>query len=168
MSPAPPLPAPTPLVLGDNNVWPLRLHESEGGGWLLIDAGLDYAPDSDDGAAVTSWDVLLEQARAQGIEPGDVRAVLVTHEHIDHAGLAYRWAALGARIIAGRAGLPWLALGAEANERQREPRFTDLRRHGAPDAVIETWRAIRRPRALRWEPCPEGGLVVVTTHLRDT
>ena len=35
--------APPQLVLGDNNVWPLHLDASEGGGWLLIDAGFDAA-----------------------------------------------------------------------------------------------------------------------------
>ena len=78
------------LVLGDNNVWPYRL---EGGGWLLVDAGLDYVE-----GGVSSWEALLAQARAVGCEPEDVRAVVVTHEHIDHAGLAARWAQHGAAI----------------------------------------------------------------------
>jgi len=145
---------PRPLVLGDNNVWPLPLAESDGGGWLLIDAGLDY----DEGASIDSWDVLVEQARAQGVQPEAVRVVVVTHEHIDHAGLAARWAALGARIVVGRAGIETLVLGGEANERQREPRFADLKRHGAPEEALSVWRAQRRPRALRWEPCPYGAI----------
>ncbi|MQC48336.1 MAG: MBL fold metallo-hydrolase, partial [Chloroflexi bacterium] len=118
------------------------------------DAGLDY----DEGAGIDSWGALMAQARAQGIEPEAVRVVIITHEHIDHAGLAARWAKAGARIVVGRSGIETLVLGAEANERQREPRFADLTRHGAPDDMIEVWRAQRRPRALRWAPCPPEAL----------
>ncbi|MQC17483.1 MAG: MBL fold metallo-hydrolase, partial [Chloroflexi bacterium] len=101
--------APAQLVLGDNNVWPLRLDASEGGGWLLVDAGFD-APAGE----LSTWEVLVEQALSAGVTPEDVRVVVVTHEHIDHAGLAARWAALGARIVVGRAGVRTVALGREA------------------------------------------------------
>lgn len=151
---------PTPFVLDDNTIWPLPLAASDGGGWLLIDAGLDY----EEGPGVTSWDVLIEQARAQDIAPEDVRFVVVTHEHIDHAGLAARWAHTGARVVAGRAGIATLTLGSEALERQREPRFDDLRQHGAPDDLIEVWRAGQRPRALRWEACPAEAIVAAEDH----
>ena len=41
----------------------------------------------------------------------EVRAVVVTHEHIDHAGLAARWAGQGAAIVAMPEALPMLAAG---------------------------------------------------------
>src|SRR5690606_13711462 len=102
--PAPDRLSPVPLVLGDNNVWPLALDASEGGGWLLVDAGLDDAAGD-----VASWDALVEQLHAQRIEPSEVRVVVLSHVHIDHAGLAGRWADLGARIVVGRAGMPVVA-----------------------------------------------------------
>ena len=139
-----------PFVLGDNNVWPLPLAESEGGGWLLVDAGVDY----EDAPGVTSWDLLQAQVHAAGIDPREVRVVVVTHEHIDHAGLAGHWAEIGARIVVGRAGIAAVVLGGEANDRQRDTRLRDLARHGAPPEAIATWRAQRRPRAWRWPACP--------------
>ncbi|MGE3961864.1 MAG: MBL fold metallo-hydrolase [Dehalococcoidia bacterium] len=143
-----------PFVLGDNNVWPLRLDASEGGGWLLIDAGADYRG----GEPASWWDVLTDQARAADVQPEHVRAVLVTHEHFDHAGLAVRWAELGARVLAGHAALPALALGFEAYERQRLPRLADLERHGAPDDLLAVWANRRPTSAWQWEPCPEDAL----------
>src|SRR5689334_4103453 len=100
---ATPATPPAPFVLGDNNVWPYRL---DGGGWLLVDAGLAYVEGD-----VASWDVLCAQARAAGCEPDDVRVVVVTHEHIDHAGLAGRWAQQGAAIVALPEALPVIAAG---------------------------------------------------------
>jgi glyoxylase-like metal-dependent hydrolase (beta-lactamase superfamily II) len=121
---------PTPLILGENNVWPFRL---EDGGWLLVDAGIDYLED-----CVSSWEVLVAQARAIGCAPEDVRAVVVTHEHIDHAGLAARWAGQGAAIVAMPEALPMLA--------------------AIVDAQIP--RAARGGgRALGWERCPADALV---------
>lgn len=141
------------FVLGDNNVWALRLDASEGGGWLLVDAGWDAEIEG-----VPSWEVLVAQARAAGVTPEDVRAVVVTHEHIDHAGLAARWADLGARIVVGRAGMATLALGREANERVRDARIEEYRRHGAPSEVLDALRGIHPTRAIRWPPCPEDAL----------
>ena len=144
---------PPQLVLGDNNVWPLGLDASEGGGWLLIDAGFD-APVGE----LSTWEVLVEQALSAGVTPEDVRVVVVTHEHIDHAGLAARWAALGARIVVGRAGLRTVALGRQANERTREARLAEYRRHGTSEGVLVALRGVQPTRALRWDPCPADAL----------
>lgn len=141
---------PPQLVLGDNNVWPLRLDASEGGGWLLVDAGFD-APVGE----VSTWEVLVEQALRAGVTPEDVRVVVVTHEHVDHAGLTARWAALGARIVVGRAGVRMLTLGRAGNELLREARTAELRRHGTPEGVLDALRGVQPTRALRWEPCPK-------------
>ena len=152
----------TRFVLGENNVWPLRLHASEGGGWLLVDAGLEHR-----GAQGGPWwDLLLEQGRAAGVRPEKVRAVLVTHEHFDHAGLAARWAGLGVRILAGPAALPTLALGFEAYERARQPRVADLERHGAPADLLALWANRRPTSAWQWEPCPDDALAAVEDGAR--
>lgn len=140
-------------------MWPLPLDPAEGGGWLLVDAGFDA-----DLVGISSWDVLIEQARAAGVYPEDVRTVVVTHEHIDHAGFAARWAALGARIVAGRAGFPVLTRGRQANERIREARLVEFQRHGVPDEVLATLRGVHPTRTLRWEPCPEDTIAAAEDH----
>jgi len=135
------------IALGDNVVYAL---ESRAGGVLLVDAGPDYdLPDTG-----PTWDVAVEQARGLGFGPADVRAVLVTHAHIDHAGLAVRWAEAGARVLAGSADAPALRAGRAANEAQRGLRLAELRRHGCPDAVVAHLGSLRGGRALRWDPCP--------------
>lgn len=146
-----------PIVLGDNNLWPLHLDASEGGGGgiLLVDSGIDF--DLPDGTS--TWDSLTMQAAALGFALTDVRVVVVTHEHIDHAAFAARWGALGATVVCGRVAIPALALGRDSNEVQREPRFAELRRHGAPDALLDGFRGMRGTRALRWDPAPADALL---------
>lgn len=152
---------PTPFVLGENNVWPFPLEE---GGWLLVDAGLDYLE-----GGVNSWDVLVAQARVAGCEPEDVRAVVVTHEHIDHAGLAARWADLGAAIVAMPEALSMLVAGRAAYDAIRERRIEEMRRHGCPEdvlhAILEAQRAHDTHR-LAWQGCVPGDLV--EAHDGDT
>jgi glyoxylase-like metal-dependent hydrolase (beta-lactamase superfamily II) len=72
-----------------NTIYALRL---QAGGVLLIDAG----PDIDD-----TWELAVAQAAVHGFAPSEVRTVLITHHHIDHAGLAALWAEAGARILVG-------------------------------------------------------------------
>ena len=138
-------------MLGDNNVYPLRLRE---GGWLLVDAGLDYH--AEDGRQ--SWDAVVAQASALGCAPREVRAVVITHAHIDHAGFAARWLELGARVLGGAADLDAIAAGAAGGDATRELRRETLRRHGCPEDVLVGLSSMRGRRGLRWAPCARGAL----------
>src|SRR5688572_22231705 len=40
-----------------------------------------------DPGPATAWPTLTRLLKARHIEPGDVRAVLITHIHLDHAGV---------------------------------------------------------------------------------
>jgi glyoxylase-like metal-dependent hydrolase (beta-lactamase superfamily II) len=51
---------------------------------------------------------LLEALKAHGIQPGDVKDVLLTHIHLDHAGAAGWWARQGATIHVHPLGAPHL------------------------------------------------------------
>ncbi|HSG18331.1 MAG TPA: MBL fold metallo-hydrolase [Anaerolineae bacterium] len=51
---------------------------------------------------------LREQLASLGYRPADIRHVLVTHIHLDHAGAAGWWAQQGARIYVHQVGAPHL------------------------------------------------------------
>jgi glyoxylase-like metal-dependent hydrolase (beta-lactamase superfamily II) len=59
------------------------------------------------GPASTLPTLISELARC-GVEPGEVRDVLVTHIHLDHAGAAGWWARQGARVWVHPVGAPHL------------------------------------------------------------
>jgi glyoxylase-like metal-dependent hydrolase (beta-lactamase superfamily II) len=52
---------------------------------------------------------LKQGLRTEGVEPEEVRHVLLTHIHLDHAGAAWRLAALGATVYVHPVGAPHLA-----------------------------------------------------------
>src|SRR5438552_17839202 len=85
------------IPLGSTNVYVLR----DDAGALLIDAGPDYAG---------AWEELVTGLAGHGIGPGDVHAVVLSHGHRDHAGLAARWQLAGAEVWAGRGDAALLAL----------------------------------------------------------
>ena len=122
------------MQLGANNVYLL----GSPGGFVCIDAGPDY-----EGA----WDELVAQLAGHGATPGDVRAVILTHSHLDHAGMAARWQREGTRIYAGRGDEGALALDDEGRRELRALAVAALRAHGVPDEMTRvpaTRRALSR------------------------
>ncbi len=136
------------ISLAGNTIYALRL---EGGGVLLVDAG----PDVED-----TWDLAVAQAAVHGFAPSEVRAVLITHHHIDHAGLAARWAEAGARILVGAMDRPAVVAGLEWFEARTALRLAALTRHGCPPEVIEATREQTARRGFRWAPCPSSSVDV--------
>lgn len=56
-------------------------------GWVLVESG----PHS-------CWDALVRELAERGLKPRDIRHVLLTHIHLDHAGAAWALAAEGAQV----------------------------------------------------------------------
>lgn len=56
----------------------------------------------------STYGALEAALRRAGVEPSDVRHVLLTHIHLDHAGAAWRLASLGAQVHVHPAGAPHL------------------------------------------------------------
>ncbi|MEI6664567.1 MAG: MBL fold metallo-hydrolase [Chloroflexota bacterium] len=137
---------PLPFRVEENLVYALPL---QSGGLLLVDAGPDV---------MGGWDQLLGRINAKGFAATDVRAVLITHAHIDHAGLAYRWAAAGALILAGAADIPALLSGHAWNEGRDAARLATLREHGATQELLDVLAASDLRRGFAWEPIPPGGV----------
>lgn len=132
------------LRLGTNNVFALP----DNRGATLIDAGPDYEG---------SWGELLAQMAAYRLGIGDVHTVILTHAHLDHAGLAARWQSVGARILVGHDDAPALALGDAGREQERRRARATLMRHGVPPDALAApisggERYTRWPAPLRMTP----------------
>lgn len=75
---------PTPFAIGDVAAYLIADDPV-----TLIDSGLAYGD---------SWDALVAGLRAHGLQPRDVKRVLLTHGHLDHYGQAARLQELGATV----------------------------------------------------------------------
>lgn len=139
------------ITLRSNHIYAFRVAERVGGGRLLLDAGPDY-----EGA----WEEAVGQGYASGFAPEQVRAVIVTHGHADHAGLAHRWAEAGARIFALAPDMTALTSGDGWREYQARRGREELRRHGCPPATLTRIDELRRERStgLRWKGAPWGSV----------
>jgi glyoxylase-like metal-dependent hydrolase (beta-lactamase superfamily II) len=74
---------PEHAYVGD--IWLIKTVE----GGILVDTG-----------GVSAQAATRERIRAAGLDPKDIRYVLLSHSHGDHAGAAYLWRAAGAKVIA--------------------------------------------------------------------
>ncbi|GAB4321864.1 MAG: hypothetical protein Kow0010_02330 [Dehalococcoidia bacterium] len=105
------------IRLGDNNLYAVRT----GGEHVLVDAGPDYRG---------AWEALQEAL------PGRPERVIVTHGHLDHAGLAGRWQQAGVPVLLHARDLhlathPQLSHPAEFDAMRRYAEET-----GAPAGVV--------------------------------
>ena len=125
-----------PIVLAAN--WIYALPSSDG--LLLVDAGPDYE---------SAWEVLTAQLDAAGYRPEDVRAVVVTHAHLDHCGLARRWQEMRATIYGAPAEAARFALGQELSRYQADETVQFLDACGVPAERLQrfatAWRAMSEP-----------------------
>ena len=155
---------PLPLPLGDNAAYALPLAE---GGALLVDAGPDIPGAAGDTGAEDgeggTWGEIVALLAAGGFAPGDVRAVLITHWHLDHCGLARRWAAEGARILAGADDIEAITTGQPWNDARVETRLRALIEHGCPPELAARFSqpTRRRPPVYRWQACPREAVEAV-------
>jgi glyoxylase-like metal-dependent hydrolase (beta-lactamase superfamily II) len=125
------------LRLGASNVYLL----DAGDALVAVDAGPDY-----EGA----WESALAQLAEAGLQPGDVKQVLVTHGHVDHCGLASRWQQeAGARVWIAAEDAERLRHGGRDASRARDHALRFLAACGVPAALIES-----RPGRSRQSPAP--------------
>jgi glyoxylase-like metal-dependent hydrolase (beta-lactamase superfamily II) len=92
------------IAVGETNCYLLQ----SDGGTVLIDPGPPKAAPA-----------VIARARACGVQPGDVRLILVTHGHLDHYGAAQEVKAWCGAPVAATHG---------------EPAFSQDRRHALPPA----------------------------------
>ena len=79
---------------------------------------------------------------------------MVTHAHIDHAGLARKWAQHGAMILVGDKDIPAVKLGDEHRLLQKNLQRNDLIRYGFPEDLIKEVVNSEKQLPLSWYPCP--------------
>jgi len=127
----------------------------EGGNsaWVLPEAGIVVDPGPPGDAA---FDALAAGLEAAGLAVGDVEHVLVTHWHVDHAGLAPRLAdAADATLHMHERDAPLVADYAVERERRVERDAATLDRWGVPDEHVARLRAADAPSPMPDETAVE-------------
>jgi glyoxylase-like metal-dependent hydrolase (beta-lactamase superfamily II) len=142
------LPVPTPFAVGRVNCYLI-----DDDPLTLVDAG----PNSG-----TSLTVLVDQLRERGKRVEDLERIVLTHQHIDHIGLAQILAERsGAEVCALDALAPWLASYDTVME--GDDKFAEqlMLRNGIPRDIAIALRALTA-QFRAW-----GSKVQVTTPLHD-
>jgi glyoxylase-like metal-dependent hydrolase (beta-lactamase superfamily II) len=125
------LPVPTPFAVGRVNCYLV-----DDDPLTLVDTG----PNSG-----TSLTVLERALGEHGRRPEDLERIVLTHQHIDHIGLAQILADRSRAEIVALDGLaPWLAH--YSDEMEEDDRFAAevMLRHGIPSDLVQALRAVVR------------------------
>ncbi len=108
----------------------------DGGGWMLVDGGLNTD---------AAWDALEAGVHAAAGGWEAVRVHVVTHMHMDHVGLAARVRdRSGAAVWMGRLDAERMAHAAAHPDEEAAYRAGLLRRCGAPDEMVRAVEEMRR------------------------
>ncbi|MGW6455464.1 MBL fold metallo-hydrolase [Streptomyces sp. NPDC055078] len=154
-----------PVPIPDNPLRYTLVYALEAaGGLVLVDSGWNTQE---------SWDALCQGIASAGADITDVRAVLVTHYHADHLGLADRIRrASGAWVGMHRLDALRARRTPTTSGQWHEQQVRHLRRHGAPaDALKSTGNGMDVERILNLAepdfPLEDGELIrVAGTALR--
>ncbi|WP_265111641.1 MBL fold metallo-hydrolase [Halosolutus halophilus] len=108
--------------------------EGTNSAYVVADRAIvDPGPPTDD-----AWADLREGFDRVGVDPTDLEYVLVTHWHVDHAGLGPRLARTAdATIAMGASDAPLVADYAVERERRLERDAETMRRLGVPDTIVD-------------------------------
>lgn len=126
---------PLPMVLDHVNVYALREDAAAGGGWAIVDTGLNSK------RTRAGWQAALEGPLAGA----PITRVLVTHHHPDHVGLAAWFQEQGAELLMTRTA--WLfarMLTLDNQDRATDAQITFWRRAGMPPEILAS-RSAERP-----------------------
>lgn len=130
------------IALGANWIYALP----SGAGLLLVDAGPDYPG---------AWEELSAQLDVHGYRPEAVRAVVVTHAHVDHCGLATRWQSLGAEVCGSAEEVRGFGAGVDVARQNADLILRFLQECGVPPEPLSRLRARweqREPLAMKLPP----------------
>ena len=117
--------------------------EGENSAYVLPERGVvvDPGPPTDD-----AWNRLRTGIEDAGLTLGDVEHVLVTHWHVDHAGLAPRLAeTAGATVVVHERDAPLVADYTAERERRVQRDARQLHEWGVPEGVVDAVRSGDRP-----------------------
>jgi glyoxylase-like metal-dependent hydrolase (beta-lactamase superfamily II) len=120
----------------------------------LVDPGTDWS----------ETNIELDAALAgHGLRVEDVEQIIITHQHLDHAGLAHRvQERSGAQVVAHGLLGPYLgALGGESMEAEDTYQAEVMRLHGVPEERIQELHAVSRAHR------KYGGSVEIDRPVRD-
>lgn len=126
---------PLPMVLDRVNVYALREDAAAGGGWAIVDTGLNSK------RTRAGWQAALEGPLAGA----PITRVLVTHHHPDHVGLAAWFQEQGAELLMTRTA--WLfarMLTLDNQDRATDAQITFWRRAGMAPEILAS-RSAERP-----------------------
>jgi glyoxylase-like metal-dependent hydrolase (beta-lactamase superfamily II) len=115
---------PTPFAVGTVNAYLLRAGDVR----VLVDCGPKYGP---------ARERLLAALADQGIRPHDLTALVLTHGHVDHVGLAAMFQAWGVPVYAHPGVQTWLEPGGKWDEYRLEFFDALYREMGVPGEWME-------------------------------
>ena len=102
---------------------------------------------------LNSWHLLSTALENLNIKPSEVEKVLITHAHIDHAGLAYKWASQGVTILVNKKDIPAVELGSEHLILQKKLQRIDIIRYGFPEYLAADIFNNKKQSQLYWYSC---------------
>jgi|TARA_B110000438_G_scaffold282597_1_gene309795 glyoxylase-like metal-dependent hydrolase (beta-lactamase superfamily II) len=134
------------ITIDSNHLYLLPMSLNAGGGYLLIDTG----PNSKN--AIT---LVEEHLNKINVKKEEIKKILITHAHADHAGLGAYWSQFNIDLFGGAPDMSAFTAGDQWKTINTKKIINQLTAIGLPKETVNEWIINNEGQFLnKWEPIP--------------
>ena len=134
------------ITIGSNHLYLLPMSLIAGGGYLLIDTG----PNSKNATKL-----IQKHLKNNNVRIEEIKKILITHAHADHAGLGAYWSQFNIDFFGGAPDMSAFTAGDKWKSINTHKTVSQLIKIGLPKETVNEWSMNNESQFLnKWEPIP--------------
>ncbi|MFB0900872.1 MAG: MBL fold metallo-hydrolase [Dehalococcoidia bacterium] len=134
------------FMINNNHIYILPLSSAGGGGYLMIDAGPNVK---------NAFEIIEHNLNKNNIKLKQIKKIILTHAHSDHAGLANEWSKYDLEIFGGAPDMSAYTSGAAWEKIRTKKIISQLGKNYIPEKILIDWESQKKEQQdAKWVGVP--------------